>query len=55
MAEDGALAVTIEAPSEVSEDAGGGAAVEAAARDYAAHLEPYVLSYPGQWSGWLHL
>jgi predicted LPLAT superfamily acyltransferase len=30
-------------------------AVEQAASQYAAGLEPYVLQYPGQWRGWFHL
>ncbi len=55
IAEDGAFVVALEAPIEVAGEASASAAVEAAARAYAAHLEPYVLSYPGQWSGGLHL
>jgi len=55
LTEDGAFGITIEALIEVPDDPEGGAAVEPAVRAYAARLEPHLLSYPGQWSGWLHL
>jgi lauroyl/myristoyl acyltransferase len=49
------LTIIIEAPLEVATDGDGRVLVEAVVRDYAARLAPHVLSYPGQWTGWLHL
>ena len=46
------LTLTIEAPLEVP-DREDSAAVAVA--QYAERLTPYVLKYPGQWSGWFHL
>ncbi len=51
----GGLTVTVGAPLELSEALTTEAAVEQAARQYAAALDPYVRRYPGQWRGWLHL
>ena len=46
------LMLTVEAPLEVP-DREDSAAVAVA--QYAERLVPYVLKYPGQWSGWFHL
>lgn len=53
--EDGRFEVTIEPPIEAPRDQGRPAFAEAAARDYAARLEPAVLSYPHQWRGWFRM
>ena len=53
--EDGTFEVTVEPPIEASRDLGRAAFAEAAAREYAARLEPVVLSYPHQWRGWFRM
>ena len=51
---DARIVVTAEAPIPIG---GGGRrdAEQAAAAEYARRLEPYVLSYPGQWAAWPNL
>jgi len=53
--EDGTFEVTVEPPIEASRDDGRPAFAEAAAREYAARLQPVVLSYPHQWRGWFRM
>jgi len=46
------FSVTIEPPIVLGGPGSRRALIEAAACEYAARLEPYVLRYPGQWRGW---
>jgi lauroyl/myristoyl acyltransferase len=53
--ENGNLTVIVEAPLQVSSDRSDRKVMERTAQQYATVLEPYVLKFPGQWLGWLHL
>lgn len=53
--ENGNLTVIVEAPLQVSSDRSDRKVMERMAQQYATLLEPYVLKFPGQWLGWLHL
>jgi lauroyl/myristoyl acyltransferase len=53
--ENGNLTVIVEAPLQVSSDIPDRKVMEHTAQQYATLLEPYVLKFPGQWLGWLHL
>lgn len=53
--ETGDFTVIVEAPLEVPGDISDRKAIEQITQQYAALLEPYVLKFPGQWLGWLHL
>jgi len=53
--EDGTFEVTVEPPIEASRDLDRAAFATAAAGEYAARLEPVVLSYPHQWRGWFRM
>jgi lauroyl/myristoyl acyltransferase len=53
--EDGTFEVAIEPPIDVPRDQDRAGFAQAAARDYAARLEPVVLSYPHQWRGWFRM
>ncbi|HUT51742.1 MAG TPA: hypothetical protein VM325_20625 [Alphaproteobacteria bacterium] len=53
--ENGTFEVTVEAPIEAPRDLDRAAFADAAAREYAARLEPVVLSYPHQWRGWFRM
>lgn len=52
---DGRFKVIVEAPLDVPHGLGTGEALERAGAEYGARLEPYVLSHPEQWRGWMHL
>jgi lauroyl/myristoyl acyltransferase len=52
-AEDGAYDVTVARPLLVEQT--GHVDYLSAIQAYASMLEPYVLSYPDQWNGWMHL
>jgi lauroyl/myristoyl acyltransferase len=53
--EAGNWTVIVEAPLQVSSDRSNRKTLEGMAQQYATLLEPYVLKYPSQWLGWLHL
>lgn len=53
--ENGNLTVIVEAPLQVSSARSDRKVMESTAQQYATLLEPYVLKFPGQWLGWLHL
>jgi len=53
--EDGSFEVAVEPPIEASRDGDRSAFAEAAAHEYAARLEPLVLSHPHQWRGWFRM
>ncbi|MFQ5955374.1 MAG: hypothetical protein ACE5JZ_09960, partial [Kiloniellales bacterium] len=52
---EGHYRVVIEPPLVVRRDLPRREASDLALREYTARLAPYVLAYPGQWRGWLHL
>lgn len=47
--------VVIEPPLDIRHDLPRHDAADLALRAYAERLAPYVLAYPGQWRGWLHV
>lgn len=51
----GNLTVIVEAPLQGASDRSDRKVMERMAQQYATLLEPYVLKFPGQWLGWLHL
>lgn len=51
----GGFTIQIEPPLDLPMQGSKSDALEAAARDYAKRLEPYVLGAPGQWLGWSEL
>ena len=51
----GHFRVVVEPPLEVRQHLARRESSDLALRDYAARLTPFVLDYPGQWRGWLHV
>ncbi len=52
---EGHFRVVIDPPLEVQHQLARRESSDVALRDYAARLKPFVLDYPGQWRGWLHV
>ncbi len=52
---EGHFRVVIDPPLEVQHQLARRESSDVALRDYAARLRPFVLDYPGQWRGWLHV
>ena len=52
---EGHFRVVIDPPLEVRQHLVRRESSDAALRDYTARLKPFVLDYPGQWRGWLHV
>ena len=52
---EGYFRVVVEPPLEVRQHLARRESSDAALRDYTARLKPFVLDYPGQWRGWLHV
>jgi lauroyl/myristoyl acyltransferase len=52
---EGHFRAVIDPPLEVRHQVARRESSDLALRDYAARLKPFVLDYPGQWRGWLHV